>query len=150
MQNEELCRQAADMLDAGLIKPTRSANNFPTLLVSKGEPRVQPDGSIKQTAPRLTLDLRRLNPLIICEFFELANLRHLCDGLASNSLHSSFDCTAGYTQVELEDTDTPKSVDMMAFTLPRCKHRLSGQRFSHTRMVMGMKDAMARFSRIMH
>jgi hypothetical protein len=52
--------------------------------------------------------------------------------------------------VELDDTDSPRSVDMMAFTLPRCKHRLSGQRFSHTRMVMGMKDAMARFSRILH
>ena len=107
MQNEELCRQAADMLDAGLIKPTRSANNFPTLLVSKGEPRVQPDGSIKQTAPRLTLDLRRLNPLIICEFFELANLRHLCDDLAFNSLHSSFDCTAGHTCVDSRTRTRP-------------------------------------------
>ena len=150
MQNEELCRQAEEMLAADLIKPTRSANNFPTLLVSKGEPVVQDDGSIKQTAPRLTLDLRKLNPLIITEFFELANVRHLCDSLAANSLHSSFDATAGYTQVELDNTDSPRSVDMMAFTLPRCKHRLSGQRFSHTRMVMGMKDAMARFSRIMH
>ena len=150
MQNEELCRQTEELLQHGHVKPTVSANNFPTLLVSKGEAKTNPDGSITQTAPRLTLDLRKLNPLIFTEFFELPNVRHLCDTLAASSLHSSFDCTSGYSQVELSDTDTPKSVDMMAFTLPHCRHRLSGQRFSFTRMVMGMRDSGARFSRILH
>jgi hypothetical protein len=150
MQNEELCRQAAEMLADKLIKPTRSANNFPTLLVSKGEPKVHADGSVTQTPPRLTIDLRKLNPLIITEFFEIPSLRHMCDKLAASSLHSSFDLTSGYTQVELDDTDSPSSADMIAFTLPHCKHPLSGQRFSSTRLVMGMRDSMSRFSCILN
>ena len=84
------------------------SEQLPTLLVFKGELKVHADGSATQTPPRLTIDLRKLNPLIMTEFFEMPPLRHMCDKLAASSLHSSFDLTSGYTQAELRRHRQPR------------------------------------------
>ena len=104
-----MIRQAEQWLKEGVIHPTKSPNNFPLLLVSKGAGK----------APRLCLDLRDWNAGLISEWYEVPNTRHLVADLASSRVYSSIDATAGYHMVVLADDDGPiPSSEQMAFTLP--------------------------------
>jgi len=137
VQANEILRQAEEAYREKLIKPTVSNSNYPVILVAKAP----------GAAPRVTYDLRQLNSRLLTEWWEVPNIRHLTAELGRDRVFSTADYSNGYGQVPLADDG---SSDHIAFTLPRGDSKLSGKRFSHTRLVQGMKDALFRFQRIVH
>ena len=137
VQANETLRQAEEAYREKLIKPTVSNSNYPVILVAKAP----------GAAPRVTYDLRQLNSRLLTEWWEVPNIRHLTAELGRHRVFSTADYSNGYGQVPLADDG---SSDHIAFTLPRGDSKLSGKRFSHTRLVQGMKDALFRFQRIVH
>ena len=136
IQAKEVIRQVKAMEAEGLVHPTKSAANFPLLLVDKGD----------RKAPRVCLDLRRLNAEIIQQHFAIPRINTLVDDMARSSIFSTMDCTAGYSMVRLATDDGPfPTSERIAFTLPH------GQgRYAMSVLTMGISPAMFSFQSQMH
>ena len=136
VQEAEVIRQVQAMEKEGLVHRTTSASNFPVLLIDKG----------KGKAPRLCLDLRLLNEAIIAQHFAIPKIATLVDDMASSSLFSSVDCTAGYSMLRLDTKDGPfPTSERVAFTLPQGKGR-----YAMSVLTMGIGPAMFVFQATMH
>lgn len=78
-------KEVQSLLEAGLIKPSKSAWAAPVLLVKK------PDGSI-----RFCTDYRNLNSVTIKDKFPIPRTQELVDRLAGAKFFSSLDLRSGY------------------------------------------------------
>ena len=76
IQAKEVIRQVKAMEAEGLVHPTKSAANFPLLLVDKGD----------RKAPRVCLDLRRLNAEMIQQHFAMPRINTLVNDMARTAL----------------------------------------------------------------
>jgi hypothetical protein len=136
-RSAEMARQADLLLAEGIVHPTTSPFNCPTLLVSKGVGK----------APRFCCDLRNFNRTIVPEYFELPNIRTLVADLATFSIFSKMDMSQGYHCVELSTDDGVdggmSSADMIAFTLA------DGRRFAYGRLPFGVTDGSSIFSKLL-
>ena len=92
MSTEEVNRQVRELLEAGVIEPTRSPFNSPVLLVRK------PDGTW-----RFCLDFRHLNMATIPDLYPMNRQDLLLANLQGMSVFSTMDLKWGFWQVEIEE-----------------------------------------------
>ncbi len=91
-------KQVEELLETGLIRPSKSPFAAPVLFVKK------PDGSL-----RFCVDYRALNAITIRDRFPLPRAQDLIDRLAGAKYFSSLDLRSGYWQVKIAEEDVFKS-----------------------------------------
>ena len=122
-------QQIRDMLDQGVIQPSKSPWNSALFLVPKK------DGSF-----RPVIDFRRVNLITEDDRYPLPVLKDLLMSLGQgNTLFSSLDLLSGYWQVPM----APASRAITAFSTPR-------GHFEWLRMPFGLKGAPITFQRMIN
>ena len=96
---DELQRQLADLLERGLIEPSKSPYGAPVFFFVK-----KADGSL-----RLVCDWRQLNRITIKNKACLPNAEDLFDTVLGAKYFSKLDLVSGYHQVQVRESDIPKT-----------------------------------------
>lgn len=86
------------MLNAGVIRESRSPWASPVVLVPKK------DGKI-----RFAIDYRKLNDVTVKEIFALPRIDDTLDALGGANYFSTMDLTAGYWQIPMRESDVEKT-----------------------------------------
>ena len=123
---KEVEDQIQNMLEQGLIRPSRSPYNSPIVPVKKR------DGGL-----RLCLDFRKLNTLIKDDRFPLPRINEILAQLGKSQYFSCLDLRKGYHQVPLTESSKEKT----AFSVP-------GGHYEFNVIPFGLKDAPSAFQRI--
>ena len=87
-----------ELLEAGLIRPSKSPFASPVLFVKK------PDGSL-----RFCVDYRMLNAATIKDKFSIPRAQDLIDRLAGAKYFTSLDFRSRYWYVKIKEEDVHKS-----------------------------------------
>ena len=124
---EALKREVDKMLEAKIIRASKSAYGAPAFSVGK------PDKSI-----RVVVDYRGVNAMMDDDRFPMPRVDDILDRLGGDKVFSVLDCKAGYWQLPLAETAIPKT----AFTTPF-------GHFEFLRLPFGLKNAPAEFNRVM-
>ena len=103
VQIEALKGMIRELLQGGLIRPSKSPFSAPLLMVTK------PDGSW-----RLVVDYRKLNSLTIKDKYPLPNPQALFNQMQGSTVFSVLDLQWGYHQVLVKESDAHKT----AFSTP--------------------------------
>ena len=126
---EPLMEWVKEMLQYGVIRPSRSPYNSPCLLVRK-----------KNGEWRTVVDFRRLNEFLAHDPYLLPKINELLTSLgpiSKKTFFSALDLLWGFFHIELNEEDKQKT----AFSTPL-------GRFEYNRMPMGLKTAPAAFQRL--
>ena len=116
------------MLEAKVIRPSNSPWSAPIIVIPKK------DGTV-----RMCIDYRKLNAIPQLEMWTLPVIRDILDRLSGSVWFTTLDLKAGYWQVLLDADSIPKT----AFSTP-------DGHYECLRHTFGLKNAPARFSRIMY
>ena len=116
-----------EMLENGIIEPSRSEWSFPVVLVPKK------DGSL-----RMCVDYRRLNSVSKVDNYPMPRVEELIDRLGNAKYISTMDLTKGYWQVPVAKEDQHKTAFVTPFGL-----------YQYKMMPFGLSGAPASFQRLM-
>jgi len=126
-EDEIIDAETADLLDAGIIRPSCSPWNSNVVLVKK-----------KDGTRRMCLDLRPLNAVTKSDCYPLPRIDAMLDSVAGARFWSSVDLQAGFHQIDLDE----ESMEKTSF------RTRSGQ-WEYTRLAFGLKNASSSFQRSM-
>ena len=104
---EEVDRQVNDLLERGLIKPSRSNWASPVVLVEKanhGDPEIEDGKALKSY--RMAIDYRKLNQVSLKDSYPLPNINFLLSNIPHSKYFSSMDLASGYHQLKIRHSDT--------------------------------------------
>ena len=125
---QELRVQLQELIEKGFMKPSTSPWGAPVLFAKK-----------KGKTLRLCIDYRRLNRVMIQNWYLLPRIDDLFDQLRGARVYFKIDLRNGYHQLRVGDTDIPKA----AF-------RTRYGHFEFTVMPIGLTNALAAFMDLMH
>ena len=123
----ELRRQLDELLEAGLIRPSKAPYGAPVLFQRKA------DGAL-----RMCIDYRALNKVTVKNKYPVPNAADLFDRLAKATLFTKLDLRSGYWQVRVVAGDEPKTT---------CVTRYGA--FEFLVMPFGLTNAPATFCNLM-
>ncbi|KAG6776218.1 hypothetical protein POTOM_019724 [Populus tomentosa] len=89
---DEFAKQIQELLDAGLIEPSKSPHFSPAFLVNKHSEQ-------KRGKRRMVINYKKLNDHTIGDGYLLPRKDELLDHIRGKKLFSSFDCKSGFWQV---------------------------------------------------
>lgn len=130
---KEVDRQVQEMLEQGIVQPSKSSWNSPLLLVPK---KPDAEGNKKW---RVVVDFRKVNEITIGDSYPLPNITDILDQLGHSQYFSTLDLASGYHQIPMDPMDRHKT----AFTTPYGF-------VEYTRMPFGLKSAGSSFQRLMN
>lgn len=115
------------LLEAGIIRESESPFSSPIVVVRK-----------KNGDVRLCIDYRKLNLQTIHDAYALPNLEESFSALAGSQWFSVMDLKSGYYQIEMCETDKPKTAFVCPFGF-----------YEFNRMPQGITNAPSTFQRLM-
>lgn len=129
-------KEIAQLLEAGIIKPTSSSYAFPVIFVRKKSPQSTPESEIKF---RMVVDYRLLNS--ITESFKicLPKINEILHNIAGKKLYCVLDLKAAFFQIQLQEKDMEK----LAF----CSEIGN---FCPTRLPFGLRNSTSYFHSVLY
>ena len=126
-ERDEINEEITKMLNAGIIRPSKSPWSSPILVVPK-----------KDGTKRMCVDYRKVNAITDMEDWPLPIIRDILDRLSGSSFFSALDLRAGYFQCRM----SRESIPITAFSTPDAKYEF-------LRLPFGLRNAVPFFSKTM-